>query len=670
MDKTEKSILFIFVILLIVACCFLALCGGIYTIARKIIGLSSTDIAATAPVIDPTKIMLTPMPTWIVDTGQAFDTLETLQTTIIPSADLVYLAERYEGKKGISLQLTTPPVIYQVGDKLDFYKLNVDTNTTDQITAVLRYATDTIYFWAEEDLDLSQNELDEVMAVFEDEIYPINQEFFGKEWIPGVDNDPHLYILYASDLGTHLAGYTASSDEVLTEAHEYSNAHEMFYINSDVQRLSDPYTLSVMAHELQHLIHGYHDGNEELWLNEGFSELATLLNGYDAGGFDSLFSYNTDVQLNDWSTDADENDVHYGASFLYVTYLLDRFGEDITKDIVADPLDGFGSIDHVLLKNGLTDPETGKPISADDFFADWAITNYLNDSSYDDGRYYYSIYPSAPAAAPTETITFCDGVQLDRSVHQYGADYIELACDSEEIQLHFSGSSSVPVLPVSTGTNKFMWSNRADSSATKLTREFDFTDVSGPITLTYNTWYDLEADYDYLYLIATENGGDGQIILTPSCTGLDLTGNSYGCGYNGSSNGWITEEVDLTQFAGKSITLSFEYITDEAVTAEGFIVDDIRIPSIAYKTDFENDDGGWNSEGFVRIENAIPQSFLVSIIDSSGETPVQKYTLGSGEELSLTLKALPQGDEYVLVVSGSSRYTRQEALYQVILIQK
>lgn len=631
--------------------------------------LSPTDSASTT-LVDPTKILLTPTPTWIVDTGQAFETLETLQTAIIPSADLVYLAERYEGKEGIPLQLTTPPVIYQVGDKLDFYKLNVDTNKTSQITAVLRYATDNVYFWAEEGLDLGQSELDEVMAVFEDEIYPINQEFFGKEWLPGVDNDPHLYILYASDMGIHLAGYTASSDEVLTEAHEYSNAHEMFYINSDVQSLSDPYTLSVMAHEFQHLIHGYHDGNEELWLNEGFSELSTLLNGYEAGGFDSLFSYNTDVQLNDWSTNADENDAHYGASFLYVTYVLNRFGEDITKDIVADPLDGFTSIDHVLLQNGLTDPETGKPIIADDFFADWAITNYLNDPSYEDGRYSYIIYPSAPAAAPTETITYCDGVQLDRSVHQYGADYIELACDSEEIQLHFSGSSSVPILPVSTGTNKFMWSNRADSSATKLTREFDFTDVSGPITLTYNTWYDLEEDYDYLYLIATENGGDGQIVLTPSCTGLDLTGNSYGCGYNGRSNGWITEEADLTQFAGKSIMLSFEYITDEAVTAEGFIVDDISIPSIDYQTDFENDDGGWTSEGFVRIENAIPQSFLVSIIDSSGETPVQKYTLGSGEELSLTLKALSQGDEYVLVVSGSSRYTRQQATYQVILTQK
>ncbi len=182
-------------------------------------------------------------------------------------------------------------------------------------------------------------------------------------------------------------------------AHDNSNAHEMFYLNSDNLYLSDSYTLSVMAHEFQHLIHGYHDPNEELWVNEGFSELATLLNGYSAGGFDYVFSYDTDVQLNDSSIDSNENGAHYGASFLYVTYLLDRFGEEITKQIVADQRDGFTSIEHVFEQNRLSDPKTGKIITADDFFADWAIANVMNDADFDDGRYYYNIYPSAPEAS-------------------------------------------------------------------------------------------------------------------------------------------------------------------------------------------------------------------------------------------------------------------------------
>ena len=129
------------------------------------------------------------------------------------------------------------------------------------------------------------------------------------------------------------------------------------------------------------------------------TKLATLLNRYSAGGFDYVFSYDTNVQLKDSSTDSNENDTHYGASFLYVTYLLDRFGEEITKQYVADQRDRFTSIEHVFEQNRLSDKKTGKTITADDFFADWAIANVINDVDFDDGRYYYNIYPSAPEAS-------------------------------------------------------------------------------------------------------------------------------------------------------------------------------------------------------------------------------------------------------------------------------
>ena len=36
-----------------------------------------------------------------------------------------------------------------------------------------------------------------------------------------------------------------------------------------------------------------------------------------------------------------------------------------------------------------------------------------------------------------------------------------------------------------------------------LTRDFDFTSASGPLTLKYHTWYDLEKDYDYVFLEAS-----------------------------------------------------------------------------------------------------------------------------------------------------------------------
>ena len=678
MDKSEKTILLVFLLVITVACCLVVLCVGVGLAVFSGENFSFLEEIDKPPVVfatptgSPTIVPATPTENSGFSSPdeleRAFATLNILENTVAPSADLIYLAERYEGKKGIPVQLTSAPIPYKLGDRLEFTKMNTDTNIASQVTAVLRFASDSIYFWVEDGVSFDQKELLKMMETFEKKIYPTNQEFFGAEWIPGVDNDPHLYILYASDLGSSLAGYNSSSDTVLRLAHDSSNAHEMFYLNSDALPLSDPYTLSVMAHEFQHLIHGYHDPNEEIWMNEGFSELATLLNGFSAGGFDYVFAYDTDVQLNDWSTDSNENVSHYGSSFLFVTYLLDRFGEDMTKEIVANKLSGFTSIEDVFQQNNLLDPVSGRAITADDFFMDWVIANVINDANFADGRYVYNIYPEAPSASIGEVITNCRNSQFDRTVKQYGSDYFKLACDDgDDILFSFSGAATVPVLPVEDHANRFMWSNRSDASVTKLSREFDFTNLSAPVTLQYDTWYDIETDYDYLYLLATIDGENWRLIPSPACSSSDVSGNNYGCGYNGSSAGWISQEIDLSQFAGKKVTLSFEYVTDEAVTGEGFLIDNIKINAIDYNANFEADDGGWLAEGFARIDNAIPQTFLVSIIDPSGSQPLQKHIINAGEKLELELKALQSDLQYIIAISGSSRFTRQAAPYQIIL---
>ena len=43
------------------------------------------------------------------------------------------------------------------------------------------------------------------MDTFDQKIIPTDREFFGSEGNPGVDGDPHIYVLYAGGLGTTLA---------------------------------------------------------------------------------------------------------------------------------------------------------------------------------------------------------------------------------------------------------------------------------------------------------------------------------------------------------------------------------------------------------------------------------------------------------------------------------
>jgi bacillopeptidase F (M6 metalloprotease family) len=225
----------------------------------------------------------------------------------------------------------------------------------------------------------------------------------------------------------------------------------------------------------------------------------------------------------------------------------------------------------------------------------------------------------------------------------------------------------VGVLPEDPHSGSFaFWSNKGDESDMTLTRDFDFSAVSGPVKLEYWTWYDLEGDYDFLYLEASTDGKTWKIIQTPSGTDKNISGNSYGWGYNGLSDGWIKEEVDLSKYAGQKVTLRFEYVTDAAVNGEGLLLDDISIPAIDYSTDFESDDSGWQAQGFTRIENRLPQTYRVSLIlTGKRNTTVQSLTLDENQSISVPLELGGDYRDAVLVISGTTRATRQKANYSI-----
>jgi immune inhibitor A len=598
------------------------------------------------------------------------DTLKILEDTIVPVNNLADLAQRFLGIEAIPETLPAPEQPYQVGDQSTFWASNTDTNENFQVDATLRYVTDHAYFWIENGVLYNSNDLRNLMETFETQIYPTNREFFGSEWTPGVDGDPHLYILFAGNLGANLAGYFSSADEYHPLAHEYSNAHEMFLLNSDNLTLDERFTESVLAHEFQHMIHWYRDRNEASWLNEGFSELAALLNGYYNSGFDHLYAEQPDMQLNDWPNDSSATTPHYGAAFLFVTYFLDRFGEDATKALVAEANNDMQSVDTVLKKIEAVDSLTGQAIGADDLFIDWAVTNYLRDPSVGDGRFDYSIYQNGPQNGDTETFRSCSNIsQEERQVHQYAADYIRFRC-SGDYTLHFDGADQVGVLPADAHSGSYaFWSNKGDESDMTLTQSFDFSDVSGPLTLNFWTWYDIEKDWDYLYVTVSEDGQSWKILKTPSGTEYDPTGNSYGWGLTGLSGDgeeavWIEESVDLSEFAGKKVQLRFEYVTDAAVYAEGFLLDDISISEIDYFTDFETDQGGWEAAGWVRIQNALPQNFRLALITKGLTTNVEYIPLSEGNLADISLKLDGDIKEAILVVTGTTRFTRQEADYQ------
>jgi immune inhibitor A len=597
------------------------------------------------------------------------DTLETLENIILPASDLIDLASRLGGKENIPLTMEPPDKPFLVGMQRNFWATNVDTVESFQITATLRYISDHVYFWIQDGVSYNRQDLQDLVETFEQKIYPTNRELFGSEWKPGVDGDPRLYIVYARGLGQTLVGYYSSADQYHPMAHKYSNANEIFFLNVDNLSLGHPATYSVLAHEFQHMIHWNLDRNEETWLNEGISELASFINGYPSS-HERSYVANPSIQLNDWPINSSQTSAHYGASFLFFTYFLDRFGEEATRALVAHHSNGLASIDAVLEELKIRDLVTGDQINADDVYIDWLVTNALQDGSVSDGRFTYSNYLQAPQISATKSLTSCPNGPFVRSVHQYGFDAIHITCSGDHT-LYFEGSTEVDVVPEDPYSGDFaFWSNRGDESNMTLTQAFDFSEHQGTLSLSYLAWFDIEENYDYLYLVASLDGESWQILTTPSGSPEDTSGNSYGWAYTGVSGGcdspcWINEIVDISQFAGQQVHLRFEYVTDSAVHGEGFLLDDVTIPEIGYFSDFEKDDGGWEANGWARIRNTMPQFYRLALIILSDAISVEYIFLEPDNTAIIPLSLIGELDEAILIVTGTTRYTRQKAPYQV-----
>ena len=629
-----------------------------------VIAPPSVDTATATPPVTET---LTPAPTPGVardlDLDLKLETEAALREAVIPVRDLHDLAIRLRGLPADLERTVNPegPPDYEVGTRRLFHATDVDTEERFQLYATLRYRTDHVYMWVEEDVRVDQSALEAAADLFETRTYVTNREFFGSEWKPGVDNDPRLSILHATNLGKSVAGYYSSADQFVAAVREDSNEMEMFYINIDNVRLNSDFYNGVLAHEFQHMIHWYNDRNEETWLNEGFSELAVRLNGFNVGS-DRLFADAPDTQLNSWPSGPGVAGPNYGAGYLFTSYFLDRFGPDATRALVAHPENSFASVDAVL-------EDLGTGLSYEDLYADWVIANMLDDPSIHDGRYGYQDIVIPPFRIGSTYGRRAYPVSKRATVNQHGTDYIELQ-GTRPLTFSFSGSTQVKLIDTAARSGRYVWwSNRGDDSNMTLTQPFDLSDVSRA-TLSYWTWYDIEENWDYAYLeVSTDGGETWQILAAPSSVDTNPNGNSFGWAYTGVSGSgdepeWIREDVDLSDFTGQEIKIRFEYITDDAVHRPGLALDDIRIPEIGYGEDFEADGGGWEAAGFIRHANVLLQRWLVQLITFGPETTVERLEVGDGGTGSWTIPLNWDTDRAIIAVSALAPVTTETATYR------
>ncbi|MCJ7509311.1 MAG: immune inhibitor A [Dehalococcoidia bacterium] len=570
--------------------------------------------------------------------------------------DLTELAVRLGRTDGpVTPVARQEPPAYQEGQQHELTVMDTLAPSLRTVNATLRLITPNAYFYFQDDIDVSQEDLEQAGRDFEEVVYPTVARYFGQEWTPGVDSDDHITLLPADLSG--LGGYFNDGDEYPRAVSPSSNEREMVYLSTVGGKPgSDAYN-GLVAHELQHLVHWKADPTEEVWVNEGLSGLARELASGGPGSTPMAFAQ-PDTQLNAWGLLGAGNAPHYTASHLFIRYLLEHYGGwEGARRLLEEPANGIEGIDAYLAPFGVT---------FEDVFADWLVANYLDDPN--GGPYSYA--DAEVEVSPAVTLTNHD--EGEDSVHQYGADYIEVKLSEGDAVFAFDGDEAVKAIPNEPhGGRGQWWSGRGDSIDSTLTGEFDLTSLESA-TLTFWTWYDLEEQWDYAYVMASSDGGSTwQILRGRHTNDENPVGLAYGPAYTGKSGGdspaWVEESIDLGPFAGQKIILRFEYITDEGISLDGWAIDDIAIPELAFFDGGEGD-GPWQTQGFQRLTAPLPQRFIVQVIEMGETTSVRTLPLDAANRGEVRLSGFGSTlDKAVIVVAAASDGTTQTAPYRYSL---
>jgi hypothetical protein len=144
-----------------------------------------------------------------------------------------------------------------------------------------------------------------------------------------------------------------------------------------------------------------------------------------------------------------------------------------------------------------------------------------------------------------------------------------------------------------------------------------------PVTVSFKSYWDIEWDYDYGFVMVTTDGGETYQTVpsangytTPSAinpnnsaclrtwdNGLTGTSGSYEAGTFAvdrvpvaggyPDGGFITDSYDISFAAGSPAVLRFSYATDPGFAGRGWFIDDLRVTAgddVIYETDFEQAD--------------------------------------------------------------------------------
>jgi hypothetical protein len=253
------------------------------------------------------------------------------------------------------------------------------------VSATLRKVFPKLYFYFEDNWwnSLSSEEVREIETIltdlgneFESTIYPKTTSLYGSEWIPGIDKDSKITVLFYP-MKESARGYFRNIDEYEKIVAPGSNQREMLYLNAN--NIKSIFINECLAHEFVHLIEfnqkeRAYSVNDDVWLSEARAEyIITYLgynnkeNSYLKQRINSFLERPTD-SLTEWESELYD----YGIVNVFTHYLVEKYGVEILSESLKTNKTGVESIDYVLSR-------LGKSKTFKDIFTDWSLAVYLND---------------------------------------------------------------------------------------------------------------------------------------------------------------------------------------------------------------------------------------------------------------------------------------------------
>ena len=441
----------------------------------------------------------------------------------------------------------------------------------------------------------------------------------------------------------------------------------------------------VFAHEYQHLLEHYEDGDEFNWINEGLSDWAQTLTGYvnpsipiTQIGFDShtqcflgWLGVSTPANPNPraggpensltrWGDQGDgEILCDYGAAYTMMEFLHGRFGTSFMSALHRGDADGLAGLQEAV--SGMNN----RKATAQELVHDWTLMVAV-DGLIDDGAKLGGFTREKKVTAPTlhATINWDTPHAYDSpGAPSNGSDYVRLR-DGGGNYLHggsidslsFQGSSTLPTRavqwtvaadpPMHTG-NAALFSGAANNRDEAIVQQVVVP--SGPAaTLTFDSLWNEELGWDFGFVqVSTDGGGSYQSVActdTTTETNPDAlpTAKMNVPGFTGYSGGWKPETCSLAAYAGQTVLLAFRAFNDPSVLGEnpavaaGFWVDNVMVGTTLVS------DGsslaGWRS--FTEVRPNTVAGFTVRIISVRGNRiEVRELPLTGAFELKGKTKA-------------------------------